>query len=199
MINIILDKNLRCKRSDVVETPVEIYINNFTEATAKDFRDKIALANQTGQHVIPVYIDSSGGYCHAFLSMLDAVQNSNIPVATICNSKADSCGAFLFAMGHYRYMSKYARLLVHNISGYVGGGTEDIEAYGKYTRLLEDTIFSLVDKRCGNPKNYIRNLLSKKNNADLFVTPRQAIKHNWCDFIGSPTLTVKVSVNYEFA
>ena len=49
------------KESELRYLPVAIHVNEFTEKSAKEFGQKMVLAHNTGQPVIPITIDSYGG------------------------------------------------------------------------------------------------------------------------------------------
>ena len=87
------------KEIELRKSPVIIRVNKFDEDAAKKFSDEIALAHNTGQKIIPVVIDSYGGQVYSLMSMISAIKNSEIPVATIVEGKAMSCGAILFSFG----------------------------------------------------------------------------------------------------
>ena len=106
------------KELELHKNPVIIRVNKFNEESAKDFATKIAMAHNTGQQVIPVVIDSYGGQVYSLMSMISAIKNSDLPVATIIEGKAMSCGAILFSFGEegMRYMDPYATVMIHDVS-----------------------------------------------------------------------------------
>ena len=73
-------------------SPVIIRVNKFDEDAASEFAAKIGLAHNTGQKIIPVVIDSYGGQVYSLMSMIAAIKASELPVATIVEGKAMSCG-----------------------------------------------------------------------------------------------------------
>ncbi len=96
-----IDKNI--KTVELRSSPVVIRVNKFDEKSAKDFAEKIASAHNTGQSVIPVIIDSYGGQVYSLMSMIASIKNSELPVATIVEGKAMSCGVILFSCGTEGY------------------------------------------------------------------------------------------------
>lgn len=100
------------------DLPVIIRLSKFDESNAKAFSAAMMKAQNTGQPVVPVIIDSYGGQVYSLMSMISDIKNSRIPVATIVQGKAMSCGAILFSFGTdgYRYMDPDATLMIHDVS-----------------------------------------------------------------------------------
>ena len=87
------------KTLELRKSPVIVRVNKFDEESAKDFALDLAQAHNTGQNVIPVVIDSYGGQVYSLMSMISAIKNAELPVATIVEGKAMSCGAILSSFG----------------------------------------------------------------------------------------------------
>ena len=97
--------------------PVVIRVNKFDEKSAEDFSKSVARAQNTGQPVLPIIIDRYGGQVYSLMSMISDIQHSRIPVATIVQGKAMSCGAILFSFGvdGMRYMDPDATVMIHDV------------------------------------------------------------------------------------
>ena len=110
--------------------PVVIRVNKFDEAAAKDFSKEVTRAQNTGQPTLPVIIDSYGGQVYSLMSMISDLERSRIPVATIIQGKAMSCGAVLFSFGTegYRFMAPDATVMIHDVSSGGRGKVEEIKA-----------------------------------------------------------------------
>ena len=87
-------------RELIEDLPVIIRVRKFDEAAAAMFTKEMRKAQNTGQPVVPVIIDSYGGQVYSLMSMISDIKYSNLPVATIVQGKAMSCGAILFSFGH---------------------------------------------------------------------------------------------------
>ena len=77
------EKSSLIKELELDKSPVVITVNKFDEDSAKEFKSKVALAHNTGQKVIPIVIDSYGGRVYSLMSMISAIKNSELPIATI--------------------------------------------------------------------------------------------------------------------
>ena len=82
----------------VDDLPIVIRVRKFDEVAAKEFSNSINKAQNSGQPIVPVVIDSYGGQVYSLMSMISDIRHSKIPVATIVQGKAMSCGPFCLAL-----------------------------------------------------------------------------------------------------
>ena len=88
-MNIVKNFSKLLKEPNLIDgLPVVIRINKFDEASAKGFSAAMSSAQNTGQPVVPVIIDSYGGQVYSLMSMISNINHSKIPVATIVEGKA---------------------------------------------------------------------------------------------------------------
>lgn len=180
-----------------VTAPVIIRVNKFDEEAATKFTEDMAKAHNTGQSIIPIVIDSYGGQVYSLMSMITEIQNSRLPVATIVEGKAMSCGAMLFGMGNIgnRYVGPNATVMIHDVSSGMWGKIEEIKADVKEADRLQNTIFKMLARHCGHKdEDYFMKILHKKGHADWFLTAKKAIKHKVADHVGVPEFHVNVNV-----
>ena len=123
-----------------------IRVNKFDEESAKKFAEQIGLAHNTGQKVIPVVIDSYGGQVYSLMSMIAAIKHSELPVATIVEGKAMSCGAILFSFGEdgLRFMDPNATVMIHDVSSMDMGKVEELKASAKEADRLNTIIYTMM-------------------------------------------------------
>ena len=122
--------------------PTIIRVNKFDESAAKAFSAAMTRAQNTGQPVVPVIIDSYGGQVYSLMSMISDIEHSKVPVATIVQGKAMSCGAILFSFGAegYRYMDPHATLMIHDVSSMKFGKVEEVKAGAEETERLNKRV-----------------------------------------------------------
>ena len=90
-MNVIVDHSALFKKVELVDDlPVVIRVRKFTEDSAKEFSELMCKAQNTGQPVIPVIIDSYGGQVYSLMSMISDIRHATLPVATIIQGKAMS-------------------------------------------------------------------------------------------------------------
>ena len=99
------------------DLPVIIRVRKFDEVAAKEFSTLMMKAQNSGQPIVPVIIDSYGGQVYSLMSMISDIRHSKIPVATIVQGKAMSCGAILFSFGAegHRYMAQASPLKLNHL------------------------------------------------------------------------------------
>ena len=196
-----IDKNIRCKLSDLgIDVPLIRLNKAFDSEMLEHFNEEFNKALSSSPKVIPVVIDSYGGEVYTLLELISLFQSSPVPVATICNGKAMSCGAMLFMFGHenLRFMSEHATIMIHEVSSFNFGKVEEIKSDAHETDRLNNLIFKLAAKNIGKKEDYFLEMLHKHNHADVFMNAKTAKKHNICNHIGVPQLVTSVKLSQSF-
>lgn len=200
-MNIIKEFSPLLKEPKLIDDlPIIIRVNKFDETAAKNFTTAMMKAQNTGQPVVPIIIDSYGGQVYSLMSMVADINHSNMPVATIVQGKAMSCGALLFSFGAegMRYMDPDATLMVHDVSSMSWGKVEEIEASAKETSRLNKKVYQMMAQNCGKRKNYFLDLIHEKGHADWFLDADEAMKHNLANHLKIPALQIKADVSFTF-
>jgi ATP-dependent Clp protease protease subunit len=195
---LVVDPRIRAKHTELVDTPVVVRVQKFTEDGVKDFHENMEKAHHTGQPVIPVLVDSYGGSVYGLLDMVAILQKATLSVYTVVTGKAMSAGAILFGMGQKRYMAENATLMLHDVSSFTFGKTEELKSDAKECERLNELIFRMIARNCGLKDDYFTKLIHEKGHADWYLTAKDAKKHKLCTNFGVPELTVEVSVAYKF-
>jgi len=197
-VNFIADVSNHIKAFELKVDPIIIRVNKFDEDSAKEFADLMSRAQNTGQSVIPVVIDSYGGQVYALMTMIGAIKGSRIPVATIVEGKAMSCGALLFSFGAegMRYMDPDATLMVHDVSSGAFGKVEEIKADAKEVDRLNKKVYEMMARNCGKPSDYFLKLVHERGHADWYLDAQEAKSHNIANELRVPTLTCKIDLKY---
>ena len=192
-------KAYNCKHSDLIEQPVIIRVNKFSEEASEKFSQQMSKAHDTGQSIIPIIVDSYGGQVYSLLSMISEIQNAKLPVATICESKGMSAGAILFGFGNdnLRFIAPNATLMIHEVSNFMHGKVEDLKADAEETDRLNNLIFKLLAKNCKKKDDYFLDIIHEHGHADWYLTAKEAKKHNFCSHIRIPTYQVSVNVEMK--
>ena len=182
------------------DLPVVIRVRKFDETAAKEFSTAVSKAQNTGQPVLPIIIDSYGGQVYSLMSMIADIKASKIPVATIVQGKAMSCGALLFSFGHdgMRYMDPDATLMIHDVSSMTIGKVEEIKADAEETERLNQKVYKMMAKNCGHHEDYFLDIIHDKGHADWFLEADECLKHNLANHLHVPTLTIEARVKFDF-
>ena len=176
-----------------------VLVNKFTEESVNTFREEVFKFAEYGSDVmIPVYIDSYGGFVDALVAMIDIMDSMPNPFMTICVGKAMSCGAVLLSHGDIRYCAPNARVMVHNVSSLSFGNVDDLQLDAEQCRLLNKRVMGILADNCGMTYNELRNhIKASKNGRELYLSARQAIKFGLVDKIGVPVVRKKVVIDYS--
>lgn len=195
---LVVDPRIRGKINDLIDQPIIIRVTKFNEDSAKDFADDMGKAHQTHQPVIPVVIDSYGGQVYSLLDMISQIKAAHLPVITIVTGKAMSCGAMLFMFGKKRYISEDATLMIHPVSSNNGGKVEEVKASTNETDRLNQRIFRMAAQELNLKPNFFLQEIQKRQQAEWYLTSKEAKRLNIASHIGTPELRVKISLEYEF-
>ena len=187
------------KTIELRREPVIIVVNEFNEEAAAEFSTAMSLAQNSGQKVIPVVIDSFGGQVYSLMSMIASVKSSTIPVATIVQGKAMSCGAILSSFGSdgLRFMDKDATMMIHDVASFAFGKVEELKADARESERLNKKVYTMMARNCGKPDDYFSNLIHDKGHADWFLDAEEAKEHNIIQKIRVPCLKASVIVDID--
>lgn len=194
-----IDSLIKAKHEDLLEEPVVVVVNKFDESSVCDFQEDLDLAHRTGQPVIPVVIDSYGGQVYSLMAMISAIQNCSLPVATIVEGKAMSCGAILFSFGTegYRFMGDHATLMIHDVSHGAYGKLEETKARVVQAEKLNEKVYKMMADNCGQPSNYFLDIVHSKAHADWYLDAKESKKHKLTNHIRIPQLVAEVKVSLK--
>ena len=187
------------KEYELRRNPIIARVNKFDEDSAKQFQDEIAAAHNTGQKVIPIVIDSYGGQLYSLMAMISAIRYAELPVATIVEGKAMSCGAILFSFGEdgLRFMDPDATLMIHDVSSMEHGKVEEIKASAEEAERLNQKVYTMMARNCGKKDDYFLKLVHKKGHADWYLDADDAKKHGLVNQLRVPKMSIDISVDIE--
>lgn len=193
-----IDPRLKVEDHEVCVKNVVIRVNAFDEASAASLCDDVSAAHKAKQAYLPIIIDSNGGEMYALWAMVDVLSRSKIPVVTIIEGKAFSSGSALFMCGWegYRFIGPNASMMIHD--GYGGGGeakkAPELKMDSKETSRLNLKMYRFMEKRAGQPRNFLWNMVQDRRGADWYFTPKEAVQYNLASRVKIPTLRTEVKV-----
>ena len=199
-MNVIKNFSPLLKEPQLLQQPVVVRINKFDEPTAKAFSVAVGKAHNTQQPILPIIIDSYGGQVYSLMSMISDIKHCKIPVATIVQGKAMSCGAILFSFGDegMRYMDPDATVMIHDVSSMEYGKVEEIKASAEETERLNQKIYNMMAENCGKHKDYFLDIVHEKGHADWFLEADECKKHNLANHLRIPQMKINVDVQFDF-
>lgn len=188
------------KEFELRKSPIIVRVNKFDEESALKFDQEIAQAHNTGQKIIPVVIDSYGGQVYSLMAMISSIKNAELPVATIVEGKAMSCGAILTTFGTegMRFMDPNATIMIHDVSSGDFGKIEELKSSVGEAERLNDIVYKMMARNCGKKEDYFLKIVDQKKHADWFMGAEEALKHNIVNQLRVPKFNIDVSVSIEF-
>lgn len=188
------------KEFELRKSPIIVRVNKFDEESALKFDQELAQAHNTGQKVIPVVIDSYGGQVYSLMAMISSIKNAELPVATIVEGKAMSCGAILTTFGAegMRFMDPNATIMIHDVSSGDFGKIEELKSSVGEAERLNDIVYKMMARNCGKKEDYFLKIVDQKKHADWFMGSEEALKHNIVNQLRVPKFNIDVSVSIEF-
>lgn len=196
-----IDNNIKYNNLDILhDKPIVVTINEFDEETCKKVSKDFAAAHLTGQQHIPVIINTFGGQVYNLLALISLFKSSKLPIITIVQGKAMSCGAVLAAFGTkgMRFAAPESTFMVHQVSMGDFGKIEDVKVSVEEGQRLSNKIFSMMSLVCGHPYDFFTNKLKNRSaNTDWFLEPKEALELGIIDHVKVPTLQLEVSIDWE--
>jgi len=188
------------KEPQLIHEPVVVRVNEFNNKAAKEFEIAMNKAHNTGQPVIPIVIDSYGGQVYSLMSMISSIKHAELPVATIVEGKAMSCGAILFSFGKegYRFMDPDATLMIHDVSSMVWGKVEELKADTAEAERINQKVYRMMALNCGKREDYFLDHVHERGHADWFLDAAEAEKHNLANQVRIPKFNVTANVRIDF-
>lgn len=110
----------------------------------KAFRE-LALTNKT----ITLRINCMGGDTFRGLAIYDLIRNSKVTVIGINEGVAASMGAILLQACDVRKGTQNSRVMVHCVSGFVGGNAQEVENYAKLMKDEDKKLLKILKDRTG--------------------------------------------------
>lgn len=130
---------------------------------------------------IHIYVNSRGGYVDDMWSLIDVILSSKTPIHTYCTGYAMSAGFQIYLAGHKRFISKHAKLLYHQVSGYNWGKYLDMKQDFKDVERDQTEIIKYILSRTKITKERIDEVVEKK--IDWYIYSDEAIKLGIADEI----------------
>lgn len=185
------------KDIELRQQPVIITVNEFTEASVTKFNEQMCYAQNSGQKVIPIEIDSFGGQVYSLMAMISSIKSSRIPIATIVQGKAMSCGAILASFGAegLRFMDKDSTMMIHDVSSFAFGKIEELKSDVRESERLNRKVYTMMARNCGKNDDYFTDLIHDKGHSDWFIDAEEAKLHGLIDYIRVPEMKIKVDVS----
>lgn len=177
----------------------EIWVTKFDDESAQQFRTEVlAIARQDPSAIIPVYIDSYGGFVDSLAKMLETMDEVPNRFVTICMGKAISCGAILLSHGDLRFCGHLSRVMVHNISVGSWGDAYALKADSDEVLRMNRRFMGLLAQNCGTTYEKLQHLIKESvGSKEIWLNAEAAQKFNIVDKVGIPRISASVSWSFQ--
>lgn len=98
---------------------------------------------------IDVHINSQGGDVFTGIAIFNALRQSKADITIYIDGLAASIAGVIALCGKPLYMSQYARLMLHNVSGGAWGSAKTLRDTADLIESLEGTLAEMIAERCG--------------------------------------------------
>jgi len=96
---------------------------------------------------LKIYINSNGGELFAAIPLIDAINNSKIPIETYIEGMAASAASLIAMAGHKRYITKNSFMLIHELRTGVAGTYSNVMDEHENCKKLMNVIKKLYLER----------------------------------------------------
>ncbi|GAB7038016.1 ATP-dependent Clp protease proteolytic subunit [Catenuloplanes niger JCM 9533] len=130
---------------------------------------------------IMLYINSPGGSVSAGMAVYDTMRFIRNDVATVALGMTASMGQFLLCAGTAgkRYALPHARIMMHQVSGGIGGTSADIAIQAQSMLHVRRTQLELTAKHTGQTPEQI----AQDWDRDRWFTAEQALEYGMVDHV----------------
>ncbi|MCI9887184.1 ATP-dependent Clp protease proteolytic subunit [Micrococcales bacterium 31B] len=139
----------------------------------------LLLAAEDPEKDIWLYINSPGGSVTAGMAIYDTMQFVKPDVCTVAMGLAASMGQFLLASGAKgkRYATPYARIMMHQPSGGIGGTATDIRIQAELILHMKKQMQELTAQQTGKTVDQI----NADADRDRWFTAEEALEYGFID------------------
>jgi ATP-dependent Clp endopeptidase proteolytic subunit ClpP len=126
------------------------------EGKAEDIASELLSIQNTYGSKIIVHINSLGGEVYSGIAIVNALKNSNANIVMYIDGIAASMASVIALCGKPLFMSRYARLMLHNVKVGVYGDKEDLRVTIDEIDNLENTLCEIIAGRIGKTPEEIK-------------------------------------------
>lgn len=128
-----------------------------------------------------IRINSYGGEVYAGLGIFNAIRASRSNINIYIDGVAASMAAVIALCGRPVFMSRYARLMIHPVSGGIQGNAQQIRTYANEVENLTKTLVKIVAKKTGQTDEEVESQYF--NGVDNWFSADEALKLKLIDGI----------------
>lgn len=131
---------------------------------------------------IDVRINSVGGDVFTGIAIYNALRASKANIRIYVDGLAASIAGVIALCGKPLYMSQYARLMLHKVSGGAYGSAQDLRQTAELIESLEDSLAEMIAERIKMTKQDVHATYFA-DGQDHWMTAREALERGFIDAI----------------
>jgi ATP-dependent Clp endopeptidase proteolytic subunit ClpP len=155
-------------------------IGEYDRVCSGEIARELIEAQKTGKH-IDVRINSNGGEVYSGIAIFNALRNSTADIGIYVDGIAASMASVIALCGKHVEMSKYARLMLHSVSGGCYGNKKDMQKCIDEISGLEDTLCRMYGEKTGMTKEDVK--AKYFDDEDHWLTADEALSLGFIDGI----------------
>ena len=139
------------------------------------------MALQTQYSKIDVRINSRGGDVFSGIAIYNALRTSKADITVYIDGVAASIAGIIALCGKPLYMSPYAKLMLHAVSGGTWGNASELRQMAEVMENLQGDLASMIAGRCGMKKDEV--LAKYFDEKDHWISAQEALSMKLIDGI----------------
>lgn len=130
---------------------------------------------------IDVHINSRGGDVFSGIAIFNALKDATSRIDIYVDGIAASMAGVIALCGQPLHMSRYSRLMLHQVSGGCAGGAKEMRECADLIESLEETLAGMISSRCGMTPEEVKDAFF--DGSDHWFTAQEALNRGLCDSI----------------
>ena len=139
------------------------------------------MALQAQYSKIDVRINSRGGDVFNGIAIYNALRTSKADITVYIDGVAASIAGIIALCGKPLYMSPYAKLMLHSVSGGAWGNASDLRNMAEQMEALQGDLAAMIAGRCGMKKDEV--LTKYFDEKDHWISAQEALEMKLIDGI----------------
>ena len=139
------------------------------------------MALQAQYSKIDVRINSRGGDVFSGIAIYNALRTSKADITVYIDGVAASIAGIIALCGKPLYMSPYAKLMLHSVSGGAWGNASDLRSMAEQMEVLQGDLAKMIAGRCGMDKEEV--LAKYFDEKDHWLNANEALEMKLIDGI----------------
>lgn len=139
------------------------------------------MALQSQYSKIDVRINSRGGDVFSGIAIYNALRTSKADITVYIDGVAASIAGIIALCGKPLYMSPYAKLMLHSVSGGAWGNASDLRSMAEQMEVLQGDLAAMIARRCGMDKEEV--LAKYFDEKDHWLNANEALEMKLIDGI----------------